>query len=110
MQGRHSVSSDNQQRFHHERSTIGERVMRKLASLALCGIATLTVAPSLAEQKVSTNETKQIAEEAFVYGLPLVMNYTVFYKYFVDKTGADFKAPPNQIYNTANVYTPADTA
>src|SRR5262245_59233744 len=38
------------------------------------------------------------------------MNYTVFYEYFVDKSGREYKAPPNQLYNTARVYTPADTA
>ncbi len=55
-------------------------------------------------------ETAQIAEEALVYGFPLVMNYTVFYEYFVDKASPEYKAPPNQIYNTARVYTPKDTA
>ncbi|GLS23780.1 hypothetical protein GCM10007874_68010 [Labrys miyagiensis] len=44
-----------------------------------------------------------------IYGLPLVMNYAVFYDYFVNKGGSAFKAPPNQLYNTARVYTPADT-
>src|SRR6476620_8845621 len=29
-------------------------------------------------------ETKAIAEEAFIYGLPLVMNYAVMYEYAVD--------------------------
>ncbi len=81
----------------------------RLASLAMCTLATLAVGPSLAEEKVTPGEAHQIAEEAFIYGLPLVMNYTVFYKYFIDRGGPDFKAPPNQLYNTARVYTPADT-
>jgi hypothetical protein len=42
--------------------------------------------------------------------LPLVMNYGVFYEYFVDKSGPQFKAEPNHLYNTARVYTPQDTA
>jgi hypothetical protein len=54
-------------------------------------------------------ETKQIAEEAFIYGFPMVMNYAVFYEYFVDKASPAYKAPPNQLYNTARVYTPKDT-
>ncbi len=29
------------------------------------------------------------------------MNYTVFYEYFVNKSGLGFKAPPNKLYNTA---------
>lgn len=44
-----------------------------LVSLALCTLATFSVAPLLAQEKVSAGETHQIAEEAFIYGLPLVM-------------------------------------
>ncbi len=55
-------------------------------------------------------KARQIAEEAFIYGFPLVMNYAVFYEYFVDKAGPQYKAPPNKLYNTARVYTPQDTA
>jgi hypothetical protein len=38
------------------------------------------------------------------------MNYSIFYKYFIDKTDPEYKAPPNHLYNTARVYTPQDTA
>src|SRR5262249_11831282 len=55
-------------------------------------------------------ETEQIAEEALIYASPMVMNYTVFYEYFVDRASPEYKAPPNQLYNTARVYTPKDTA
>ncbi|MDM0109011.1 DUF1254 domain-containing protein [Variovorax sp. J22R24] len=55
-------------------------------------------------------ETKAIAEEAFIYGLPLVMNYAVMNEYAVDKGGPQFKAPFNQIKNEARVYTYQDTA
>ena len=37
------------------------------------------------------------------------MNYAVFYTYFIDKSYPSFKAPLNQLYNTAWVYTPKDT-
>src|SRR5436190_22010393 len=55
-------------------------------------------------------ETKAIAEEAFIYGLPIVMNYAVMYEYAVDKSGPQYKAPFNQIKNEARVYTYEDTA
>lgn len=55
-------------------------------------------------------DTSSIAEEAFIYGFPMVMNYAVFYEYFIDKAGPQYKAPPNKLYNTARVYTPQDTA
>jgi hypothetical protein len=55
-------------------------------------------------------ETKAIAEEGFIYGLPLVMNYAVMYEYSVDKNSGQFKAPFNQILNEPRVFTYKDTA
>jgi hypothetical protein len=55
-------------------------------------------------------ETKAIAEEAFIFGLPIVMNYAVMHEYAVDKSGPQFKAPFNQIKNEARVFTYEDTA
>ena len=46
-------------------------------------------------------EAKRIAEEGFIYGLPIVMNYAVMYEYAVDRTSGQFKAPFNQINNEA---------
>ena len=55
-------------------------------------------------------ETKAIAEEGFIYGLPIVMGYAVMYEYAVDKDSSQFKAPFNHIKNEARVYTYQDTA
>ena len=55
-------------------------------------------------------ETKAIAEEGFIYGLPIVMNYSVMYEYAVDRDSGQFKAPFNQILNEARVFTYKDTA
>ena len=55
-------------------------------------------------------ETKAIAEEGFIYGLPIVMNYAVMYENAVDKNSSQFKAPFNQIKNQARVFTYEDTA
>ncbi len=55
-------------------------------------------------------ETKAIAEEGFIYGLPIVMNYAVMYEYCVDKNSGQYKAPFNQINNEARVFTYRDTA
>jgi len=59
---------------------------------------------------LTPSETKAIAEEAFIYGLPLVMNYAVMYEYAVDKGGPQYKAPFNQIKNEPRVFTYEDTA
>ena len=59
---------------------------------------------------MTPEETKAIAEEGFIYGLPIVMNYGVMYEYAVDKNSGQFKAPFNQIKNEARVFTYKDTA
>jgi hypothetical protein len=58
----------------------------------------------------AVEEVKAIAEEAFIYGLPIVMNYAVMYEYCVDKNSGQYKAPFNQIKNEARVFTYEDTA
>jgi hypothetical protein len=55
-------------------------------------------------------EAKAIAEEGYIYGLPIVMNYAVMYEYAVDRNSGQFKAPFNEINNEARVFTYKDTA
>jgi hypothetical protein len=55
-------------------------------------------------------ETKAIAEEGFIYGLPIVMNYAVMYEFAVDSKGSQFKAPFNEIKSLHHVATYKDTA
>jgi len=55
-------------------------------------------------------ETKAIAEEAFIYGLPLVMNYAVMNEFVIDKNSGQYKAPFNTVSNEARVFTYKDTA
>ena len=57
----------------------------------------------------SLDETKAIAEEGFIYGLPIVMNYAVMYDYAIDRDSGQFKAPFNKINNEARVFTYKDT-
>jgi hypothetical protein len=53
---------------------------------------------------------KDVAEEGFIYGLPIVMNYAVMYEYAIDRSSSQYKAPFNQIHNEARVFTYKDTA
>jgi hypothetical protein len=55
-------------------------------------------------------ETKAIAEEGFIYGLPLVMNYAVMYEFAVNTKSSQFKAPFNQLHSMHHVATYEDTA
>ena len=63
-----------------------------------------------AQTAPSPKETKAIAEEAFIYGLPMSMYYKIMNQYAINKDSGQYKAPFNQIANEPKVYTPADTA
>ena len=80
-----------------------------IAAIA-CAIGSLLAGSEPARAKLAPGETQEIAEEAFVYGLPLVMNYAVFHQYFIDTASPEYKTPLGRLYNTARVYTPKDTA
>jgi hypothetical protein len=70
----------------------------------------MSTRPQIQIERPGILATKAIAEEGFIYGLPIVMNYAVMNEYAVDKGGPQFKAPFNQIKNEARVYTYEDTA
>jgi len=55
-------------------------------------------------------EIKAIAEEGFIYGLPIVMNYAVMNEFCIDKNSGQYKGPFNSMYNEHQVFTYKDTA
>jgi hypothetical protein len=69
----------------------------------------ITRAEKKDKDKPGIAETKAIAEEGFIYGLPIVMNYAVQYEFFVDRNSGQFKAPFNEILNEHRVFTYKDT-
>jgi hypothetical protein len=73
-------------------------------------VSALALTTSVRAADLTPAETKAIAEEGFIFGLPIVMNYGVMYEYAVDKNSSQFKAPFNQLYNMHRVATPEDTA
>ena len=84
-----------------------------LALLVLCGCARhgKGMRPDTATAKDSLDpaQVQAIAEEGFIYGLPLVMNYGVMYENAVNKDSGQYKAPFNTLYNEARVFTYKDT-
>jgi hypothetical protein len=84
-----------------------------VAATSLTGCATKNDAVAQAEKsdqdKPGIEETKAIAEEGFIYGLPLVMNYAVMYEGFVETNSGQYKAPFNQLANEHRVFTYEDT-
>jgi hypothetical protein len=81
-----------------------------LQRLLLAIIALVSTIRPLHAQELSLAETKTLAEEGFIYGLPIVMNYGIMYEYCVDKNSGQYKAPFNQIKNETRVFTYEDTA
>lgn len=84
-----------------------------MAGAAILGLASVALTVSSQAAKAEWPgivETKQIAEEGFVYGLPIVMNYAIMYSYAVDPNSGQFKAPFNKLNSEARVFTYKDTA
>jgi hypothetical protein len=88
-----------------------KRDLLHTAALATIAVAASKSVPVLAQtNRPGFFKAKDIAEAGFIYGLPIVMNYGVMYDYIIDKDSGQYKAPFNQIYNEARVFTYKDTA
>src|SRR2546430_13950382 len=85
------------------------KATHKLNLLAVSLVSALAFTSARAAD-LTPAETKAIAEEGFIYGMPIVMNYAVMYEYSVDKHSGQYKAPFNQINNEARVFTYKDTS
>jgi len=84
-------------------------LLRSAAAIAT-GAAIARPSRLMAQSYPGIIEAKDIAEEGFIYGLPLVMFYAVMQEFAVDKVSGQFKAPFNEIENQHHVATPADMA
>jgi hypothetical protein len=83
---------------------------RGCGPLAVAAVLVALSTPANAQDWPDIREARAIAEEGYIYGLPIVMNYAIMYDYAVDRNSGQFKAPFNQIKNEARVYTYKDTA
>lgn len=63
-----------------------------------------------AQTALTPESARAIANDAYIYGFPIVDNYRILHSYFVDVGGPEYKAPWNTLFNNARVYTPEDTA
>jgi hypothetical protein len=88
-----------------------QKLATQLVMIVLLAVASLgSVASAEDASKPDLDEIRTIAEEGFIYGLPIVMNYAVMYEFAVDTSSSQFKAPFNHIHNSARVATYKDTA
>jgi hypothetical protein len=58
-------------------------------------------ADGVTPSQLTPTEARAIAQEAYIYGFPLVDNYRIQHAYFQDKANKEFKAPWNTLFNNA---------
>jgi hypothetical protein len=68
----------------------------RFAAFAIAALFAFTLSCAK-EIKVGPEEAKTIAEEAYIYGTPIVDNYRVLYAYAVYKDSGAYKAPFNHL-------------
>ena len=83
--------------------------MKKIYLIVLMGLLVATLGFAV-EPKLSPKEAKAIAKEAYIYGLPMVLNYKTMYSYVVDKNSPEYKGEFNYLGCEARVFTPEDKA
>ncbi len=77
--------------------------------LALAAVLTLALLPARADEP-GPAEITQIAREAYLWGYPIVDNYSVLYNYALDPSSPEYKAPLNRIGHARRVAGPGDRA
>jgi len=82
------------------------KIKSLVAILVMCAAFTSCTKEPVREAASHKDDYKQ----AYIYGFPMLMNYAVMYQYAVDKNSGQYKAPFNQIFNEARVFTPKDTS
>jgi hypothetical protein len=73
--------------------------------LALAACAESSDTPA---DPVTPEQAREIAQQAYVYGFPIVDSHRVMYAYFVNPESPSYRGPWNQIHSDARVYTPED--
>jgi len=84
--------------------------MKKFQPIVFSIIFVMLLSGCNMQQKLTTEEAKEIAKEAYVYGFPMVMNYKTMYNYTLNEKSLDYKAPINQKSCDARLFTPKDKA
>ena len=86
--------------------------MHRRSLIQCLALTALASAPLHAAQttRPSPDEVKALAEEGYVYGLPLVMAYTASYEFWIDKSSPQYKGPIGELVHSRRVFTYEDTA
>lgn len=84
---------------------------RAVLAMSLLAAGTLAAPGAHAQTTAaSPQETREIARDAYIFGVPMVSMYGTMYAFSVDTANPQYKGPFNSILNIARVFTPDDTA
>ena len=85
--------------------------MKRLVSGTLLVLVAMLALSCARQPRVTPQEARSIAKEAYIWAYPMIENYKVMYVYSVYRApdNPEYKAPFNVISNTARVFTPADS-
>jgi hypothetical protein len=86
-----------------------QTIILRLAVTVIAMVTLVVARPCWAQDQPASSEFKAIAKEAYLYGFPMIVGYKALYEFNVDRSSGQFKAPFNQIFNEARVFTPKDT-
>ncbi len=84
--------------------------MKKQLSIFLLPVMILVMTGCKPEVKLTPDEAREIAREAYVYGFPMVVNYKTMYLYALNENSPEYKGPFNLLSCEARLYTPEDKA
>jgi hypothetical protein len=87
--------------------------MNRLSLLFAATLASFTATIHLCSAQTdapTADEVKAAAEEAYIYGLPMVMAYTASYEFWLDKSSSQYKSPMGELTHSRRVFTYEDTA
>jgi hypothetical protein len=87
-----------------------KRITAGAMSIVLPALLACILLTSGCAERVTQDEAKAIARDAYVYGFPLVMNCKTVYEYVIETGSPDYKGPFNQVSCEARLFTPEDRA
>jgi hypothetical protein len=84
-------------------------ITRRSFASGIALLPALRFSSASAQISVTRAEARAIAKDAYIYGEPIVDNYRIQHAYWVDKSNPENKGPWNQIWNSARLFSPADS-
>lgn len=87
-----------------------KRIKLSILAAVIALVLSFGVACTLSTPDITPEEAKSIAKEAYIYGLPMVVNYKTMYMYALNEKSPEYKGPFNFLGCAARVYTPEDKA